>query len=236
MGARGDERGVERVVVEKDSKQHFRKKKGEEVPLSIGQDLLLQFPYSPEKFKSKFVGRYENDFLIVQLPLSPGIRDRILDGNSLVVRYVEGGAVYGFVATILGHALKPRATLFLTVPIEVDTVSLRECDRVETFIPAECVVDEKSGRCRILDLSCGGCRVVVEAGEEGEEPPTAGPEKPVTLVFSLHGKDDITAVTGKVVKVFKDKGHTSLAVKFDDGQEALDDVNAFIDGMLALKS
>lgn len=117
----------------------------------------LSFNGITGSFKSTVVGMERNQYLICSLPHIPGIWVKLHGRNQTIVRYVHGGVVYGFKSTLLGIIEEPfRLGLFL-YPEDVETVKLRQHDRLPCLIPATGKLGETSLDGALLDLSVSGC-------------------------------------------------------------------------------
>lgn len=185
--------------------------------LDAGQEVLIQFPYSPEKYRTRYVGMVPGDFIIFRLPVIPGGRDKTRAGNSLTVRFVVNGTIYGFHSVILSTAIKPLPMVFLAYPKALELHSLRENRRADTFLTSTVETESGAAAGRILDLSCGGCRVVIDSGRT-----LAG----LGLVsggfcdvrFSLDDGIEYTAAS-EVVKAGRYHGREAFTVRFLPGQD-----------------
>lgn len=232
------------------SEQHKDAKKREKAPereiklvpaarihVKIGQDLLVSLG-SKDRLRTSFIGMKDLDYMILQLPVIPGILDSLSPGTRIKVRYLIEGRVYGFSSDLIGHVIRPKPVMFISFPYSVEELNLRACDRVDTFLPVEAKVGEAVFQGKIRDLSCGGCWLVVDEPEEMAKLKSLdlAQEDKATLVFSLFDKDDLIAMETTLVKVVRETRMTGLALQFADGQpDAVARVTAYVEALMEPK-
>jgi hypothetical protein len=79
--------------------------------LNIGLGAKLQFQLGIKGLEFKatgvLVGMVPDEYLIIRVPAIPGILGRLDEGNSIIVRYLYAGNLYGFASTVLTCIQKP---------------------------------------------------------------------------------------------------------------------------------
>jgi len=138
------------------------------ITVEWGTPLQLSFVGIAGSYRSTLVGMERTQYLICSLPKAPGIVGKLNGRNQTVVRYVHRGVVYGFKSTLLGVVEEPFRLGLLSYPEDIETVRLRQCDRVPCLIPAAAKFRDKSLDGAILDLSVGGCCLAFTASSEDE--------------------------------------------------------------------
>ncbi|GAB7080257.1 flagellar brake protein [Megalodesulfovibrio paquesii] len=180
--------------------------------LLIGQELIMQFAGDPNRFRSQYFGCKQDAFIIVQMPGVPGIREKVVAGTGLVVRYMSRGKIYGFMCHPLTHALRPCPMIFLSYPHSVETVNLRKTERVDVYLDAQVVAEQHTLSGLIVDLSEGGCGYTASRGACIGWP-TLDPGNIVYLDFAP-GTQERHVIEAEVVSFKKDIDTLRMGLKF----------------------
>lgn len=197
-----------------------------EIP--IGMTLQAQLTNDAVRFKSQYLGMKPGEFLIIQMPGIPGIREKIVGHCNMIVRFMISGKVYGFESTVLGHVMRPSPLIFLTYPDSIETINLRSAERVDTFIEAEGYVEDQVVRGVILDMSVNGCRYSIDRSS-GMRWPDIDPGSSITLKFKLGpGKGELL-VRGEVVMSKRESDMIQVGIRFVFTQNTQDTKQAIED-------
>ena len=124
-----------------------------------------------ERCPVRLIGVAEGLSLIVIAGASTGNRGFVL-GEQYVARCLSGTSVYGFTTDVIKIAIEPFAYLHLSYPTEVQTVGVRQSERVKVSIPV--AVRSASGETHagtITDLSPTGAQLTSSsrAGKVGDK-------------------------------------------------------------------
>lgn len=186
-------------------------------PLSIDLDcpLFIQCKGQKERFKSRLVGFVPNGYLIVATPGVPGIQNILAAHESVLVRYIHHGEVFGFKTTVIGTILSPFRLTFLACPPKVERINLRKAPRVDCHIPATLTTGDRSLTGMILDISSGGCRFSAQIQDDGETLHIAI-DAAVEISFPLLGQEGTSKVQGKVKNVHQDGNRMVSGIYFSD--------------------
>lgn len=187
--------------------------------IPIGQELVMQFQGEDNRFRSAYFGCKPDSFLIVQMPGIPGIREKVVAGGNLVVRYMSRGMVYGFYAYPLNHVLRPCPLIFLSFPQTIEKVNLRKTERVETFIEAKAIYEDNIMEGLIIDLSEGGCGYTASR-TSGLSWPAIEPGNILMLDFILGHEQERHVVETDVVTFRKEIDSLHLGLRFRYTQES----------------
>ena len=130
-------------------------------------------------------------------------------GDQYMTRCLSGTSVFGFTTDVIKIAIDPYAYLHLSYPSEVQTVGVRQSERVKVSIPV--AVRSASGETytgTILDLSPTGAQLTSSsaAGQVGDK---------MTLTFDA----DFAAVTNKLESVAVVKSARAQAGKSATGEK-----------------
>lgn len=184
--------------------------------MPIGLDLIAQIKGTGEekvRFRSRYLGMKPGEFLILQMPAVPSIRERLASRCSLVVRFMSSGTVFGFEAAVISHTMRPVPLFFLTFPETIESLNLRQAERVDTFIEAEGVMGEHVIKGAILDISAGGCRMTVDRST-GTHWPDVEPGDEVLLTFKLPSNGETLHLGAQIINAKKDVDTIDLGLKF----------------------
>lgn len=201
--------------------------------IEIGASVLMEFFGIKERMKCQFVGLSGTDFLVLRVPLTPGVRDRLREGNMLTFRYLHQGALVGFRSEIIHYMAAPFSLLFVSYPMEIQTQHLRGSQRVVCNFPAVVESGKRQIKGVISDISAGGCRFIYE-------PPT-GVEFNIRPGESLSGRFHLLEKTqdypfrARVVSVGLSGGKRFAGLRFDLAQTRLpDSLRDYIDEIAQL--
>lgn len=200
-------------------KLNISKKEGAALSVTLGTMVLIEPMGMGDRFKTEFLGMSKGQYLIVRLPRIPGVNDHIYVEKKVTVRYVFQGNVYGFESEVLHSQASPFRLLFLRYPTTIEILNLRKCQRVDCYLPVKIGVgDEEGGQysefdAMMLNLSCGGCQVVVDA--PGKQLPPLAVDSDVSLEFLMMGSDRPTRLEGRAKNITVSNNRMKLGVMFD---------------------
>ncbi|MFV0423935.1 flagellar brake protein [Oleidesulfovibrio sp.] len=201
------------------------------VSLSIGTGtrLLLNIKGIRDNLASELVGLYPYEFLILKMPLVPGIRSKLIPGEQLTVRYMQGGSIYGFSTVIVNHILKPASLVFVEYPKFVEQLDLRQHKRIDCLLPGRLHCRHGEYRCVMVDLSSGGGKVVLEI-KSSDPVKGISPGDMLILQLSLYaGKGDIS-ISCLLKNVSQDVSRMQLGLQFRDlGKEELLQIQEYLE-------
>lgn len=127
--------------------------------IDLGSRIIVEFS-NKERMTCQFVGLSKDEFVLIKVPMTAGIRDRLPEGAYLQFRYLRGGKIIGFGAEILRFQAAPVSLAFLSYPKDFSEYNLRHEDRIQCHFPSEIIVGESVLSGHIVDISPGGCKFV----------------------------------------------------------------------------
>jgi c-di-GMP-binding flagellar brake protein YcgR len=122
-------------------------------------------PEHDDRFNVRVIGYLTGQSLLVTAPTVNGKVQIIRDGQRFVVRMLHGGDVQGFISTVIHSAAKPYPYLHLSYPSEIESIVVRNAERIDTNLRALArnTADPDSDMhwhpVRIKDLSITGARL-----------------------------------------------------------------------------
>lgn len=106
--------------------------------LHVGNTLQLQriSPEYTDRYTVTLIGYLEGRGLIVTTPLVHEKVQFIKDGMRFAVRILNGSKVMGFISTVTHSATKPYPHLHLSYPQDIESLAVRNAERINTNLPA----------------------------------------------------------------------------------------------------
>ena len=160
-----------------------------EIPKGIGVEwgMRLQLrPRNSESYWSTLVGMDRGQYLICSTPQIPGIWVAVNGHEEATVRYLYSGVVYGFKSRLLNLIDEPFRLLFLSYPADIETVNLRQYQRVPCLVPATAKKGDATYKGVLLDLSLTGCCFAFDSASDSEEIEIA-PGQELGVSFQIAG-------------------------------------------------
>jgi c-di-GMP-binding flagellar brake protein YcgR len=188
--------------------------RGKILNIGLGTTVHINISGLDGQFKSIMVGQEPQKYLMIRLPLSTGIINKLYEGNRATVRYMYSGCVYGFLSTVLHYITKPSPLLFLAYPKTVEIIELRRSRRVDCFFPGTAMIHEKECTGTVVDISTDGCKFSIDASG-GQRVPLIEVEADINLSFHLIGNSQLEPILGKVRSISRDRGKVVVGIQFD---------------------
>ncbi len=184
--------------------------------MQVGDVVQLQ-RITPEKgmdnrYTVSVIGFVRGKSILVTAPAIKGKVQFIREDQRFAVRTLRGSNVIGFVATVLHTAVKPYPYLHLSFPEEIESIAVRNAERVDTNIPT-LVRNTKNADepqhwqpALIRDLSATGSRFESYAplGEDGDK-------------LQIRFKLNVCNVEENIDLVAKIRNHTLITSGTDSG-------------------
>jgi c-di-GMP-binding flagellar brake protein YcgR len=199
---------------------------GKSLIITIGEPMLLEPAGMGRRFKTAFIGMERGRYIIVRVPRIAGVSEYLYVEKPITVRYMHEGQVYGFSSEIIYMATSPFRLAFLRFPDTIEAVNLRESKRIDCYLPARVMLAEGSHEqltsypAMITNISSGGCQAVIEA-EEARLLPPISMDQPVTMTFTMFGRDEEEELPGKVKNIAVSGTRQYLGVMFDNVSESI---------------
>ena len=185
--------------------------------LDLGTALQIEIQGLDAKIKTRLIGLETWEYLIIKAPVGyAGIRNKMVVGNKVIVRYAQEGNVYGFEAFILAIIDKPTSLLVIDYPNNVVEKSLRKSERKDCYITCMLDVDGKEAEGTLVDISASGCRCLAPQLYLTD---TQGPQigKSISLVFDSPAEDFQVVLDGTIVNNTEYHAAVRLGIKFNEG-------------------
>src|SRR5690554_1652028 len=140
-----------------------------------GQRVSIETRVHGDKLWTQMIGFKPGAYVVLEKPPGTDAVDgsRVLkDGDSLVIRFLKDGTIYGLRTPVLATVTVPYRLLFVGYPVDVVERSLRSSPRLECYLPCEGQVGDRTfSRAFIRDFSATGCqlRIPLDALEPEED-------------------------------------------------------------------
>lgn len=210
--------------------------RGRILEIEIGTRLQLQVGAGSAEMKlnGTLIGMSPDEFLIVAIPAIPGVLAKLSEGSPVTVRYVFGGGVYGFTASVVSCIHKPKLLLFMSYPHALEIVNLRKTKRLISLLPASALIQQKIFEGVLMDLSQGGCKLSIES--EADNIPIINAGEEVHITVHLTGAASPQVVRGIVQSVRRLGKFAQVGIKFDGGDsESIGYVKNYLTGISKLQ-
>ena len=187
--------------------------------VDLGTALQIEIQGLDAKIKTKLIGMEAWEYLIIKAPVGyAGIRNKMVEGNKVIVRYVNEGNIYGFEAFILAVIDKPTSLLVIDYPNAVAEKTLRKSERKDCYITCMVEIDGRDTEGALVDISTTGCRCIApNLNSVDVQGPQIGSN--VTLVFDSPAEDWQMVLEGQIVNTTEYHAAARLGIKFAEGIE-----------------
>jgi c-di-GMP-binding flagellar brake protein YcgR len=174
---------------------------GIQADLRHDMPVVLQFARDGAKFASRIVGMEPYTFIIVKMPLAPGIRAMLFPGQGLTLRFECDGVIYGFDTEIVTYVTKPAPLLILAYPVSMEKIELRRFKRLTCLLPVRLENEFAHSLAFMVDISRGGCRLIIDKNDiEGVFNVMTGDAVRIQSLPELFGGRDLEAAVANVVQ------------------------------------
>lgn len=194
--------------------------------IESGSRIIVEYA-DKERMNCRYVGQSKGEFILLKVPMMPGIRERLVKGTPLQVRYLGAGKIVGFSVDVILYQAAPVSLVFLSYPIDFIEHDLRKEDRMACHFPATVSIDEEVYGGHISDISPGGCCFVladVSILNLKERMPVAGS-------FQTMEAQRPYSFTGEFVTLCSAGHHQGLGIRFKGEVKLPDGVSTFFSEM-----
>lgn len=190
--------------------------------INVGTKILIELSGMSGRLQSSFVGYVNKRFIIVAMPIVPQLnRDLLLaniyTGNSVTVRFIQFGSVFGFESSIVHFFHTPYPLLFLQYPETIETHNLRKQPRVDCLFPVTATFNGQESSGVLSNISQSGGQIFfLNTSFEGQ---AINIDDPLTFKCpSLFHSPD-ASVSSVIKRIHKQNKKMELGLKFVDIQE-----------------
>ena len=183
--------------------------------MKIGATLKLQIHGTDARLTSELIGVEEDKYLIIKMPPIPSVgtvSNLLYKGNTVIVRYMHRGTLFGFKSRVYHVIIHPVKLIFLEYPKKIEDYNLRAHRRVDCYLPASVGVGGNTIEGAITDISREGCHFTVEKSKVKRL--ILQIDKGVDISFQLPGVGKKLTIAAKQKTIKKDKKSINIGVEF----------------------
>lgn len=196
--------------------------------IELGARAILQPHDGLRRFRAVFSGLEVGRYVMLGSPTISSLRERLMKGAPMTVRYLHRGQVRGFRSAVVGMVSQPFPLLFLEYPWTIELLEMRRHGRVNCFLPVRTLHRDQLRAAVLLNLSESGCRLLLERDADLSFRVELGEELQLRARFvdSL----DETALEGQVRNLRDESGALNLGLRFQRlSQEARQSIASHLD-------
>jgi len=138
--------------------------------------------------------------------------------DTLLVRCLYDGTVYGFRTTVTRLLTEPEYLLFVLYPHTVEQVSVRRAPRLPCGIPCEAQLPGADSRTLMMDISATGCGLTGRVAA-ADDAPALGAS--VTVSLPVPGRPSPVTLNGELCRIGVDDDRWEGGVRFTEDQHAV---------------
>ncbi len=197
--------------------------------LPVGSAVKLEDAAGKIKLSSRVIGWSENECLMLEQPTHGKDAVRFPKNLNLVCRGIHEGGIWGFKANVLFQTMQPYRILFLTFPKEVEKLTLRTTERIQSKIPTIVTLrkhdydrfkdDLRAPRGVIRNISTGGCKIAC--------PYIFEMNMPLFFSFEVPTGKLIRDILGFIRSRTSGPSENTYGVQFEKLSESLSDMIAY---------
>ena len=186
--------------------------------MEIGTTLKIQIEGTKTRMTSELIGIETGEYLLIKMPSAQfmgNLSKLLYKGNSIVIRYLHKGTIFGFKTHISHYITTPAKLIFIEYPKRIESHDLRGHKRLDCYLPANVKIMNNTIAGTITDVSKEGCHLIIDQVQvENSLILQVGNE--IGVSFQLPGVAKKLAVTGKQKNVKKDRDSISIGIEFNN--------------------
>ncbi len=187
--------------------------------MKVGTTLNIRIEGSQRRLTSEVIGVVEDKYLIVRMPplnSTGDISNLPYEGNTVIVRYMHEGAVFGFESRTKYVMTAPVKLIFIDYPKKIENQNLRAHKRIDCYLPANIKVADNTIGVAVSDISREGCQVTVEKLKIENNSGLLQVDNEIDVGVQFPGVAETIAITGKQKYIKKDKDNVHIGILFSD--------------------
>ena len=185
--------------------------------MNLSTTLRIHVDGSKARLASELIGIEEGKYLIIKMPPIYSVADDsslICKGNTVSVRYMHKGSIFGFQSNIIDVIYNPAKLIFLEYPKIVKDYDLRVFTRIDCLLPAKVIISDRTIDGSITNISREGCQFVTKTSKIENNTGLMETNNEISLSFQLPGVEKELSVTAKHQTISKDKNNVIIGAKF----------------------
>ncbi len=187
--------------------------------MQIGGTLKIQLEGEKKRLTSELMGVEEDKYLVIKSPslqYMSHVSNLLYEGNTVIVRYLYKGTVFGFKSRIKYVITNPIKLLILEYPKKIENQNLRKHRRVDCYLPASVRITGNTIEGTIIDISREGYQFTVEKSKIESSLKIFQVENETSVSFKLPGVEKVLTVAGKQKYIIEDSDSVKIGILFDN--------------------
>ncbi len=186
--------------------------------MEVGTTLKIQIEGVKSRMTSELIGIETGEYLVIKMPsvqFMGNLSTLLYKGNSIIIRYLHKGTIFGFKSHISHYITTPAKLIFIEYPKRIESHDLRAHKRLDCYLPANVKIMDNTIPGTITDVSKEGCHLIIEQVKvENSLILQVGNE--IGVSFQLPGVAAKLTVTGKQKNIKKDSDSINIGIGFDN--------------------
>ncbi len=205
------------------------RKSGKQLDANVGDDCLIELQGVGGKFRSLILGWELGKYFMLKLPAKLDMRDFLYTGKLVIVRYLnDEGQISGFESAIQTAVYAPQRILFLDYPKTIETISLRQEERVDCFVPGMIYYADYELSGHVINISKSGCKFSIGDGDIPRAK-VLKEEEVVLVMFSMLNSDLNFSLFGTLKKKIPGDNRLQWGIEFKEvPEDALDEIENYV--------
>ena len=199
---------------------------GKSFMLPVGTPLQVEIEGVTVKLNSMSLGLFPEQYIIIKYPYGHNIGaldHKLCRGNRVSVRYLNGGAIWGFLSDVIGVSTDPVRVVFIELPSAIVRHNLRQATRVACSLPAEIcgmagvdngIIPDIVHSGIVFDISLCGCAFNMGIPSAGQRLPDIKMNESVTLALQMPGIEKKFDLSGEVRRMDRDAQKMNIGICF----------------------
>ena len=185
--------------------------------MEIGTTLKVQIEGTKSRMTSELIGVETGEYLVIKMPsvqFMGSLSSLLYRGNSIIIRYMQKGTIFGFKSHISHVITNPAKLIFIEYPKRIESHDLRGHKRLDCYLPANVRIMNSTIAGTITDVSKEGCHFIIEKAKvENSLILQIGNE--IGVSFQLPGVAEKLTVAGKQKNIKKDRDSVNIGIEFN---------------------
>ncbi|MBF0319608.1 MAG: PilZ domain-containing protein [Nitrospirae bacterium] len=196
--------------------------------LNLGQVMQIHIADAEIKIEASIIGIEIGNYII--LKTNAGTQGYALSKDDTVfITFLYNGVFYSFKSNFIDVIKKPMDFIIVSYPAIIEEYNIREHKRIDCILPVQIIRGGSSCDGTIINISMGGCRLIVKDNQPKEAPSRVCKkfqvEELLLIHISLHHTNEELKIYGIVKNSAKESFDRYYGVEFrgltDFEQQAL---------------
>jgi hypothetical protein len=193
--------------------------------MEIGITLKIQIEGTKSRLTSELIGVEKGEYLVIKMPpvqFMDNLSNVLYKGNSIIVRYIHKGIVYGFKSHISHFITNPAKLIFIEYPNRIESHELRAHKRLDCYLPANVKITDSTRDGTITDISREGYHIVIEKAKVANSL-LLQVDNEIGVSFQLPGVAEKLTVEGRQKNIKQDNDNVGIGAEFSNMNHEVQD-------------